>query len=199
MYSPRSVSTTSTPRASRASLRWVSSDTIDLLLTAQLAPARSAIAAMIRLAWSGVSAQWTCAPLAIKRASNFSRLSASVRMASSLAARAASRQASAPSSVPSASSRREPSWLVARVTAARRCASASAPLTRTAKSPDGSIDRSLCDCLDRFAEAVDAEGHDVARPEVDGRRFHPQSDAGRRAGADDVAWQQGHELTQVTD
>ena len=52
--------------------------------------------------------------------------------------------------------------------AARRCASASASLTRTAKSPDGSIDRSLCDCLDRLAEAIDAQRDNVARREVHG-------------------------------
>ena len=119
MYSPRSVSTTSTPSRSSASFRCVSSDTIDLLLTARRVAVLRAMSAMIALASSGVCAQCTCAPLATSFASKRSRYVARFATAFSRAARARSRTASASSSVASASSRREPSWLVARSSAIR--------------------------------------------------------------------------------
>ena len=50
MYSPRSVSTTATPAASSASLRWVSSVTMDLDFTTRRRPAARAIPQTMRFA-----------------------------------------------------------------------------------------------------------------------------------------------------
>src|SRR5688572_10498001 len=52
------------------------------------------------------------------------------------------------------------------------------------------------DLLLLLAEAFDAEGHDVASLEED-RRLHAEADARRRAGGDDVARLQHHELRHV--
>src|SRR3546814_18391569 len=49
-----------------------------------------------------------------------------------------------------------------------------------------------------LAEAGDAEGHDVARFQVD-RRLLAHADAGRRAGGDDVAGPQAQEAADVAD
>ena len=52
--------------------------------------------------------------------------------------------------------------------------------------------------LARLAECIDPEFHDVAGLE-ELRRLHAEADAGGRAGADDVAGKQGHELADVAD
>ena len=53
--------------------------------------------------------------------------------------------------------------------------------------------------LARLAEPVDAELDDVAGLQVHRLRLHAEPDARRRAGADDVAGQQRHELADVAD
>src|SRR5947207_2629223 len=52
--------------------------------------------------------------------------------------------------------------------------------------------------LARRAEAVDAELHLVSLDQK-ARRLLPEADAGGRAGGDDVAGQERHELADVTD
>src|SRR4051812_22743216 len=67
-------------------------------------------------------------------------------------------------------------------------------------SADESRSRSLPavrdDALALLAQALDAERDDVAHLEVL-RRLHAEPHAGRRAGGDDVARQQRHELADV--
>ncbi|KAF5048417.1 hypothetical protein DSECCO2_450300 [anaerobic digester metagenome] len=64
IHSPRSVSVTSRPCASRWSLRWVSSAVMDLDLTMVLTPFSLAMRAMISLASWAVAARWTLVPAA---------------------------------------------------------------------------------------------------------------------------------------
>ncbi len=77
MRSPRSVSTTSMPRASRYGFRWHSSVSIDFDFTIRLTPRFSRISWTIRLCSAPSRAQWTCMPFAVALRSNSSRYSAS--------------------------------------------------------------------------------------------------------------------------
>ena len=71
--SPRSVSTTSMPRASRYGLRWHSSVSIDFDFTSRVAPRSSRMRWTIALCSSASRAQWTRAPAATAFRSNSSR------------------------------------------------------------------------------------------------------------------------------
>ena len=62
MYSPRSVSTTSTPSASSAALRWISSVAIDFDLTTSRTPSSRVMPSTIWRASSGPAARWTVIP-----------------------------------------------------------------------------------------------------------------------------------------
>ena len=62
----------------------------------------------------------------------------------------------------------------------------------------GSVDVGF-DLLRLLAEALDAEAHGLAGLQEDRVRLHAHADAGRRAGGDDVAGLQGHELADVAD
>ena len=92
--SPRSVSTTSTPRASKYGFSPHSSVSIDFDLTRRRAPAAARMSATIRLCSSASRAQCTVAPFAVAAASNCSRVSASRESVCSLIPEAISRSRS---------------------------------------------------------------------------------------------------------
>ena len=92
--SPRSVSTTSTPRAAKDGLSPHSSVSIDFDLTRRVDPAAARISPTIRLCSAASRAQWTTAPFAVASASNRSRCSASAESVCSLMSEAAWRRAS---------------------------------------------------------------------------------------------------------
>lgn len=48
-----------------------------------------------------------------------------------------------------------------------------------------------------FAEAFDTEFDDIAGFEVDGSGLDAEADTGRGSGADDIAWEQGHEVADI--
>ena len=73
MYSPRSVSTGSMPRAASAAFRWISSDVMLLLFTTVRAPRCSAIRPMTSHASAASRAQCTRAPARSALALNSSR------------------------------------------------------------------------------------------------------------------------------
>src|SRR5688572_5775105 len=99
MYSPRSVSTTSMPAASSASLSAHSSLTIDFDLTALRTPLSRAIAVTIAFTSSVVSAQCTTVPRAVALRSNSSTKKSRWSSARLRIAAAASRVASKSTSV----------------------------------------------------------------------------------------------------
>ena len=73
MYSPRSVSITSKPAASRWGLRPISSPIIDFALATTVPPARRQRSAISAFASSPSAAQWTVVPAAVAAASHASR------------------------------------------------------------------------------------------------------------------------------
>src|ERR1035437_6448590 len=77
MYSPRSVSSDSTPFSQRKSFRCISSETIDFPFTSRVAPWSRRIARTIAFASSVVAAQCTFRPFATHFASSVSRSSGS--------------------------------------------------------------------------------------------------------------------------
>ena len=98
MYSPRSVSTTFTPAASRWRLSAISSETIDFDLVTLATSWRLAISTTSFEASSGVSAQSTVAPRAVacasKRSSQTSRLASARLRRSTASSRVASKSSS---------------------------------------------------------------------------------------------------------
>ena len=93
IHSPRSVSTGTTPASIRASLRPISSDTIDFAFTATRASVRAAMSRTTARAASASEAQWTLIPFASAAASNRSRCSSRCSSASDLMALARPRRA----------------------------------------------------------------------------------------------------------
>ncbi len=117
MYSPRSVSSTSMPAFSRWALRWISSETIDLLLTTVFAPRSARIRAMISRAEAASFARCTVAPALVARDANISTYSCSRSRTCNRSAEALSRSASRSATDAKASAR-----LVPKVSAACRIA-----------------------------------------------------------------------------
>src|SRR5271170_1946041 len=105
MYSPRSVSTTTSPPASIARSSADSSLTIDFDLMILLTPWRRSMSSTWRLTSSGVSAQSTVAPRAVALRSKISSQTSRLSSARWRIARAASRVASKSSSSVSESRR----------------------------------------------------------------------------------------------
>ena len=64
IHSPRSVSSTSMPALSKAALRWISSEAMDLDLTTRLTPFSLARSRMYCFTWAGSAVLKTLAPQA---------------------------------------------------------------------------------------------------------------------------------------
>jgi len=73
MYSPRSVSITFTPASAKRSLRFTSSETMDLDFVTSFTPLARAISSRMSHAASALSAQWTTAPRRVALRSNSTR------------------------------------------------------------------------------------------------------------------------------
>ena len=128
MYSPRSVSIALMPAAARASLRWISSDTIDFPLTTRRTPCRVAISSTMRRASPAVAARWTMAPRLVAWRSNVARCSSSRAIVCCRTWRPRSRSASQSGTAATAAARRSVSLAVA--ASSRRASDGSAMAAR---------------------------------------------------------------------